>query len=107
MLLLQQMIMAVYVALVVVMLVLNYSRGGWGDGGKRWQKWIIFGQNLIDFLFFRRSDGPKQVIDYEEGEGATNRLVEEGDDDERDNVAELWDFVFFMSRIEIEYFFAT
>ena len=45
--------------------------------------------NLIHFLCFRPIDGPKQVIDYEEGEGVTNRIVEEGDDDERDNVAEL------------------
>ena len=34
------------------------------------------------------------MIDYDEGEGATNRLVEEEDDeDERDGVFELWNYV--------------
>eukprot|EP00092_Neocalanus_flemingeri_P047087 GFUD01053242.1.p1 GENE.GFUD01053242.1~~GFUD01053242.1.p1 ORF type:complete len:116 (-),score=35.01 GFUD01053242.1:11-358(-) len=62
-------IMAFYVALVVVMLVLNY-----GGDGERMERPV---------------DGPKQVIHYDEGEGASNRLVEEGDDDERDNVVDV------------------
>ena len=61
--------------------------GGMRGRGDTYKKYL--GLHLIDFIFIRASDGTKQVIDYEEGEGATTRLVDEGDDDERENVAEL------------------
>ena len=41
-----------------------------------------------DVCFTRSVIGPQQVIEYEEGEGATNRIVDE-DDDVRDGVIEV------------------
>ena len=38
---------------------------------------------------FRECDDIKQVVDYVDGGGAFNRIVDEGDEDERDGVWEL------------------
>ena len=45
--------------------------------------------SFLNLYFFRSIDDVKHVVDYEDGEGAINRLVDEEEEDTAYDVVEL------------------
>ena len=50
--------------------------------------WVPLKQ--LHFRIIFRSDGNKYVAEFDESEGVITRLVAEEDEDERENVADVW-----------------